>query len=182
MTRLEASLVEIVTFLDRSGFPYMLIGGLAVAAWGEPRATLDVDLLVWVDPEGFDEAVRSVAGQFHAAPDALVFARRSRVLPVTTADGVRADIVFAALPEEREFISRAQTRRIAGADIRVACVEDLIFMKLISERLKDMEDARLLIRRFRASLDRSSLEPRLQEIAAALARQDIIEIFRREME
>ncbi|MGD0500472.1 MAG: hypothetical protein ABSC23_18775 [Bryobacteraceae bacterium] len=55
-------------------------------------------------------------------------------------------------------------------------------MKLISERLKDMEDARRLIRRFRESLDRSSLEPRLQEIAAALARQDIIEIFRREME
>ena len=36
MTQLETALVEITSFLDRSGLPYMLIGGLAVAMWGEP--------------------------------------------------------------------------------------------------------------------------------------------------
>ena len=63
MTQLETALVEITSFLDRSGLPYMLIGGLAVAMWGEPRATLDVDLSVWVDPAGFDDAVQAILNQ-----------------------------------------------------------------------------------------------------------------------
>jgi len=53
----------------------------------------------------------------------------------------------------------------------------LIFMKLASERPKDVEDARLLTRRFRGTLDRSYLEPRLKELADALARHDIWAIY-----
>jgi hypothetical protein len=55
-------------------------------------------------------------------------------------------------------------------------------MKPISERHKDVDDARRLIRRFRHSLDRAYLEPRLRELSEAFARQDILEIFRREAE
>ena len=32
--------------LTRAGIPHLLIGGLAVGAWGHPRATKDVDFLV----------------------------------------------------------------------------------------------------------------------------------------
>ena len=177
MTQLEIALVEITSFLDRSGLPYMLIGGLAVAMWGEPRATLDVDLSVWVDPAGLDDAVQAICAHFRSLPDALAFARRSRVLPVATADGVRADIVFALLPLEREFIARARKKQVGGFEIRVASVEDLIYMKLISERSRDVEDARRLIRRFRDAIDRNYIEPKLREAAEALARPDIAEVF-----
>jgi hypothetical protein len=53
-------------------------------------------------------------------------------------------------------------------------------MKLISERHKDVDDARRLIRRFRRTLDRTYLEPKLQELSEAFARHDILDIFRRE--
>ena len=66
--------------------------------------------------------------------------------------------------------------------MNIATVEDLIWMKLISERHKDIEDARRLIRRFRLTLDRAYLEPRLRELSEALARQDILAIFLHEME
>jgi nitrate/nitrite-specific signal transduction histidine kinase len=55
-------------------------------------------------------------------------------------------------------------------------------MKLISEREKDWEDARRLLRRFRASVDRAYLEPRLTEMAEALARPGIIDLFRRKIQ
>jgi hypothetical protein len=55
-------------------------------------------------------------------------------------------------------------------------------MKLISERLKDLEDARHLICRFRRTLDRDYVEPKLLELSEAFARQDILDIFRREIE
>ncbi|HZX49319.1 MAG TPA: hypothetical protein VFF47_08900 [Nitrospirota bacterium] len=39
-------LKELCLFLDNAGIEYMLVGGLAVGIWGEPRATVDIDFLV----------------------------------------------------------------------------------------------------------------------------------------
>jgi hypothetical protein len=181
MTELESALVEVASLLEEIGLPYMLIGGLAVALWGEPRATLDVDVSVWVEPQHFDEAVQTIAGRFRTLPDALEFARRTRVLPVVTAQGIRADIVFSALDEERRMMERARVKRVGTVDVRVASVEDLIWMKLMSERPKDQQDARQLIHHFRATLDRKYLDPKLEELAEAFARTDIIDIYKDEM-
>lgn len=38
--------------LDASGFRYMIVGGLATFAWGEPRTTRDFDVAVLVDAQG----------------------------------------------------------------------------------------------------------------------------------
>ncbi len=51
MTQLESGLIEVIVILEDLAIPYMLIGGLAVAQWGVPRATLDIDLTIWVEPE-----------------------------------------------------------------------------------------------------------------------------------
>ena len=153
MTDLEAAVAEAGSILEELALPYMLIGALAVSAWGEARATLDVD-----------------------------FAAETRVLPMLSCQGIRLDLLFAALPAERDMIARAHTRQLGGRPIRIAAVEDLIWMKLISERPKDMEDAMRLLRRFRGTLDRAYLEPKLRELSEAFARQDILDIFRREME
>jgi hypothetical protein len=57
MTRLEAALLEVSAILDELRIPYMLIGGLAVAQWEEPRATLDIDVTIWVEPERLEKTV-----------------------------------------------------------------------------------------------------------------------------
>ena len=54
MTELESALVEVASLLEEIGLPYMLIGGLAVALWGEPRATLDVDVSVFARADIID--------------------------------------------------------------------------------------------------------------------------------
>lgn len=71
---------------------------------------------------------------------------------------------------------------LAGRLIPVASVEDLLLMKLISERQKDLADARALLRRYRESLDLSYLMPKLEELAEALAQPDILEIARAELQ
>jgi hypothetical protein len=40
---------SIVSALDGAGVDYALVGGLAVAVWGAPRATKDIDLLIQPD-------------------------------------------------------------------------------------------------------------------------------------
>lgn len=46
-------LKELCLFLDNTGIEYMLVGGLAVGIWGEPRATVDIDFLVSFDTDDF---------------------------------------------------------------------------------------------------------------------------------
>jgi predicted nucleotidyltransferase len=99
--------------------------------------------------------------------------RETHVLPVVTSQGVRADIVFGVLPVEKELVERAKPKALAGGDVRVASVEDLILMKLISERERDLEDARRLLRRFRGTIDREYLKERLEGVAEGLGRPDI---------
>ena len=50
-------------------------------------------------------------------------------------------------------------------------------MKLVSEREKDIEDARRLLRRFRESLDREYLEPLVAELAQALAKPEMLRLL-----
>ena len=42
MTRLH----DVTAFLESHGVEYALAGGLAVAVWGEPRTTYDIDFVV----------------------------------------------------------------------------------------------------------------------------------------
>src|SRR5438309_7554046 len=46
--------------LDRASVEYALVGGLAVAIWGAPRATKDIDLLV--RPDDLSRAMEAVRG------------------------------------------------------------------------------------------------------------------------
>ncbi len=179
MTDLESALLEVAAALDTCGLPYVLIGGLAVATLGEPRTTLDVDVSVWVAPEGLDAAVLCLSKHLRPLPpQPQTFVRERRVLPVVTSSGVRADIIFSTLEVERGTIRRGIPKQVAGRFIQVASVEDMLLMKLVSEREKDLADAKALLRRFGPALDRAYLLPKLEELSEALARPGIIEIFR----
>jgi len=183
MTQIEEALAEIATILEELRIPYMLIGGMAVSLWGEPRATLDLDFSLWVEADAFEATLAALCQRLPALSEhPLAFAARTRVLPATSSNGVRIDLVFASLPPEKKAIARAQPKEVAGKTVMVAAVEDLVLMKLISEREKDWDDARRLLRRFRRSIDRRYLEPRLTELAEALARPGIADLFRQEMQ
>ena len=182
MTQLESALLEVASILDELRVPYMLIGGLAVSLWGEPRSTLDIDVSLWVEPAELDSTVATLSARLRPlSQDARAFVRETRVLPVVSSQGVRVDLVFAALPPELEAIRRARPVQVGGRTVNVASLEDLILMKLVSEREKDAEDARRLLVRFKRKIDCNYLEPRLSELAEALGRPEILELFRREL-
>jgi hypothetical protein len=179
MTPLDRAIHEITAALDSEQIQYAVIGGIANAIWGEPRATIDVDVTVSVDDEDLPRIIGILGRQFRAAvSDPVVFARQTRVLPLDTADRVRIDVMFALLPFELEAIRRAKDIAIAGRTVRVVTAEDLILMKIISDRPRDIADAEAIVRRRTGQLDRSYLEPRIRELASALERDEIIERWR----
>jgi hypothetical protein len=179
MTPLDHAVHEITRALDALRIPYAIIGGIANAVWGEPRATIDVDVTVAVDDDDLPGTVPAIARTFRVAvSDPVAFVRDTRVLPLDTAEGVRIDVIFALLPFELDAIRRARDVRIADRPVRVATPEDLILMKIISERFRDIADAEAIVRRRIGELDLAYLEPRIRELAAALESDAILDRWR----
>jgi predicted nucleotidyltransferase len=174
MGQLEDALRSVVTVLEEQGIPYMLIGGMANLVWGEARTTQDIGVTVQVDPAALAETIARLAQIFRVLPEnPLAFVKRTRVLPVATANGIRADLIFAELPYQEEAIRRARSVRLGDTEVRVCSPEDLLIHKIISERSKDLEDVRGIIRTQGAHLDRAYLDPLVFGLAVDLERPEI---------
>jgi hypothetical protein len=171
------TLAELCRVLEEARLPYMLVGGQANAIWGEPRATLDVDVTIWAEDR--PDAVDALASRFRAlVSDPAAFVRDTRVLPLESSEGVRIDVIFGMLPFEQEAIRRARSISIGERAVRVCSAEDLILMKIVSERQRDLDDARGVALRRLNDLDLGYLEPRIGELASLLERPEIAERWR----
>lgn len=175
MNDLEQAVGDMTRFLEDRHVPYMVIGGIANLVWGEPRSTLDVDLSVLVEEADWPRIIGDLRRAFHVLPkDPLPFLRETHVLPVKTDAGVRIDLLWAQLPYEHKAIARATVEEIAGQRVRVCRPEDLIIHKIISERVKDREDVRAIIRRQGSRLDRHYLTKHIRTLAAALDQPELL--------
>jgi len=176
MKALESALIAICRFLKQQNIPYMVIGGMANAVWGEPRATLDIDITIWVEDAKIRNLIQSLMPVFKLLPEnPIEFISKTRVLPITTQTNTRIDLLFGMLPFEESAISRAIEKDIQGTPVRFCTAEDLILHKIISDREKDLHDAENIIARQKNKLDIAYLEPRIKELAEILEKPEILE-------
>lgn len=137
------ALGDLTAWLEAEHVDYVLIGGLSVSILSQPRPTLDIDLVVWLEPEGWERFLET-GRLFRFVPrraDALEFARHRRVLLIQhEPTGIGIDISFGALPFEKEMIERSRVFDLGNIPLRVPTPEDLIIMKLIAHRDRDLRD------------------------------------------
>lgn len=180
MTPLDRAVQAIVGVLESEHIDYAIVGGIANAVWGEPRATIDVDVTISVEPARMRNTISAIAAPFRVqVSDPASFVEQTRVLPLDTEEGVRIDVIFALLPFELEAIRRARRVSIAGRIVSIVTPEDLVLMKIVSDRPRDLADAEAILRRRRQELDRGYLEPRVRELAVALEREDLLDRWER---
>ena len=67
MTLLEQALLEIVTVFESLHIDYMVVGGIANAVWGEPRATVDVDVTIAVNEQMMADTINQLGQRAHIA-------------------------------------------------------------------------------------------------------------------
>jgi hypothetical protein len=146
---------DVLEVLARGGHDACLIGGLAVSRWGEPRATVDVDVSV-LAPYGEEQAVLdTLLSAFRGRlPDARTFALSHRVVLLESGSGVKIDAALATLAFERDALARASDWAAHPAlTIRTCAAEHLIVYKLVAARPRDIGDVEGIVRRQRTHLD-----------------------------
>lgn len=177
MSGLEKALRALTAHLGKRKTPYMVIGGIANLAWGMPRSTFDIDVTVWA-PSGTEPAlINGLRKAFKALPaEPVKFALETRVLPLVVA-GFRVDLILGQLPYEEQAIRRARLVEMEGVKVRLCTPEDLIVHKILSERPKDLDDVRGIMRAQGKTLDRAYLDPIVRGLASDLARPGIWELY-----
>jgi predicted nucleotidyltransferase len=171
------AVMEITAFLEEERVPYVILGGLAVQHWGEPRLTRDVDIAVMaVNEESF---LQQAAGRFDLRiPDAVAFARRSRVLLLYARNGFPIDISLSIPGYESEVMARAVTVTWQGyKPVRLISCEDLIIHKSAAGRPRDLEDVKYILERQQNQVDLKYIRHWLRKFAAALPERRILTRF-----
>lgn len=144
------SLKELCLLLEEQGMQYMLVGGLAVGIWAEPRATVDIDFLVSTPLNDFDLLRRKVneSGRFvfiHEKP--MIFGKVSFLRATLKRNtDISVDFLFADDDFKKEALRRKQTVNIDDFFINISTPEDLIILKLLSGREQDRLDANKIIK------------------------------------
>jgi hypothetical protein len=141
-------LKALVSALESRRVDYALCGGLAMAVYHVPRATIDIDLLV--PPDALD-AAKQVADDLGFSLDAkpMVMAEGSiRIERVTKADPAGGDLLMLDLvlvtPNlEQVWSTRTEIDWEEGS-LSVVSREGLIEMKSLRRSGQDLDDIRAL--------------------------------------
>ena len=178
MSLLEVA-TEIAEFLESQRVPYVIVGGLAVQHWGEPRSTRDVDVTVLVAPEQFETFVNELLKKFRPRmEDARSFALQHRVLLVSTSAGIPIDISLGIPGYENEVMRRAIRVSFLGSrSVQLISAEDLIIHKCVAGRARDREDVERVLIRQRLAVDMDYIRRWLQDFAPLVDAHDVRTVF-----
>ncbi|MDA0253802.1 MAG: hypothetical protein O3C39_05360 [Planctomycetota bacterium] len=153
------------TFLENRGTPYLVIGGLAVVAVGEPRTTADADAIVFVSTAEAKELILDAADTGFDLQVEIELARLAATGTMRLRRGrFQIDLITASLPFEETALARATRYELFGMPLPFPSPEDLILLKVLAGRDKDMLDAAGVARRHGDRLDVAYLHRTLRPI------------------
>jgi len=127
---------SVIEALDRAGVRYSVGGSLASSFSGEPRSSIDVDIVVDMSLAQVHPFVESLGDAFYADEDAL---RRAVTNRATTnlihhASGIKVDIFVARSAFDVRQLERRQLVRIGTEPERhwfVHTPEDILLQKML---------------------------------------------------
>ena len=183
-----ASLIEPLTalqrLLDRFSAQGVIIGGVATGFLGKPRFTVDLDAMFLASTKDIARILEMAKEEgIEPRTDKLIeFAQKSRVLLLRhTASRANIDISLGVLPFEEEVVERSVVHNAGLISVRVPTPEDLIIMKAVAHRPKDLLDIQSVIESH-PNLDKKRIKNWIEQFAEVLEMpslwDDIAELFK----
>jgi predicted nucleotidyltransferase len=167
--------------LESAGVRHAVSGAVAMAVHGYVRATQDLDVLVLVSDLELPRVFEVVRRHGFAGDDReLVRQIRDRYVAALRSDPVTVEILVPVLPYHREVLDRASVRDVGGASVPFVTVEDLVVLKMLWRRAKDLADVHALLAS-QETLDADHIRGKLAEILPAddSRHEEIDELLRR---
>jgi hypothetical protein len=167
---LWAPVAAVQRLIERFADQGVIIGGVAVSLLGRPRLTADVDAMLLLSLDDVPDLVKlaRAEGLQPRITDAIEFARRSRVVLLQHIEsGINVDISLGLLPFEVEAVTRSIERQVGSLKVRIPAPEDLIILKAVAHRSKDMLDIEAVIAAH-PHLDTRRIEYWVRQFADAL--------------
>ncbi|MBM3124522.1 MAG: hypothetical protein FJZ87_05535 [Chloroflexi bacterium] len=171
----RAALESLQRLLHKFDDRGVIIGGIAVGFLGRPRFTADVDAVFLLSTRDIPKFIELARGEniVPRTKNAEDFARTSRVLLLKHAPTeTDIDVSLGVLPFEEEMVERGVTTSFAGLSIRLPTPEDLVIMKAIAHRPKDLEDIRTIVEKY-PNLDVKRIEDWVRAFGEVLETPDL---------
>ena len=157
---------RLVEALKAADVPYMLTGSFASSLHSIPRATRDIDIIIFPNREQLTHFIQSLpASEYYTdLEDAIdCLRRRSQFNIVDYATGWKVDFI---IPPFDEFNIEEFERRclidIEGLQLSVVSAEDIVIAKLLwaraGESERQLQDAATVVRLQGSNLDISYIE------------------------
>lgn len=147
----EPAFDELLRRLAAAGVEFVLVGGLAVNAWGVVRGTKDVDVVIDPDPDNLKliAEVAVDAGGHVQRGEALLGTPFSIAAELEEGEQVaietelgRLDVVqgLDGVPSYVQLRARASEAEVLGVSVMVCSAKDLRAMKQAAGRTRDLAD------------------------------------------
>lgn len=148
MKKVTETLHEVIELLDRLEIEYAIMGGFAVRAYGVPRPTYDVDLMLELPPDSLKSLFQELRDCDFEIPDVYEtgWVDQLKGMPLLKVrrymEGETLDIdLFLA---ESGFLAEVMKRRCRidaeGKMLWVITPEDIVLLKLLAGRPRDLGD------------------------------------------
>lgn len=170
-------LSKIALLFKEINVPYMLVGGFAVAYWGYPRQSLDIDIVIDLPKdkiELFMNKASRLGFVFNKNEIKTVLKIGNRF--VMELDDFRVDCWLPRSQNEKDSLVRRRKKRLFGKNLALIRAEDLVIAKLLVGRARDLEDVKTVLLRQKGKLDKRSLDQR----SAAFALLPLLNKLRKE--
>jgi hypothetical protein len=135
--------LRVAQVLEDCGVRYLVGGSLASSISGEPRSTLDVDLVVALTEPHITRIVAALGSDFHADPEALrrAIREKSSANLIHLETSLKVDLfVMGGSPIDEEQMNRRQRLKVATSPDRYLYFytpEDILLQKLRWYRMGD---------------------------------------------
>jgi len=156
---------ELVAALEAANIPCAIGGAIALSIWAVPRATIDIDLTLFIDSDDYAAAITALQTGGCALDEADATDRwRRGFAAFGVIDGVRVDLFTPSVPFYDRAHARVRRIEVGGHDLPFIDAESLAVFKLLFLRPKDRVDLRSLVESSGGTLDVAWVRNRIADM------------------
>lgn len=184
MKHVEAAARDFIRIFQQLQLPHAIMGGLAVRAYGVPRPTYDVDVTLAIPQDRLPALYDAIEAVGYTVPEAyrngwvdrlagmpLV---KFRIYRGTLEESVDVDLFLAETAFQRQMMERRVLIDVENIGrSSVISPEDLILLKLVAGRPRDMGDIED-VRFMQGDLDAEYMRQWAEELGVSTALNELL--------